>query len=110
MLPDSDLRKNDEVAEVDKVQQDAEKEASLPAVYLESPSNMKTFTGAHGRLERLTHFLTRHGIETRGYARLRSLFFLHNHDGNPSELTLYPQIYARIHVSTRCSLCGFRRI
>ena len=68
MLIDSSPRTNDEVGEAEKALQDAEK-ASLPSVYLVSPNeDEKTVGGGSSLLERLTRFLTKHGIETRGYA------------------------------------------
>lgn len=80
------LRTTDGVAEVDKVPQDTEK-ASLPSIYQLSPGEVeRTSSGVHILLERLTDFLTRHGIETRGIdpippeartdSRLYQMFFV----------------------------------
>ena len=67
MLIDSSPRTKDEVSGAEKATQDAEK-ASLPSVYLVSPNeDEKTAEGGSSLLERLTRFLTKHGIETKGY-------------------------------------------
>ncbi|KIP03401.1 hypothetical protein PHLGIDRAFT_26150 [Phlebiopsis gigantea 11061_1 CR5-6] len=83
---DSGLRATHGVAEAEQVPQDIEK-ASLPSIYQLPPGEVeRTSSGMHNLLERLTGFLARHGIETRGIdpippeartdSRLYQMFFV----------------------------------